>query len=267
MSISGGGKFASPYGLSIPSGSFLEIDVGCGSSLDAGSGFIINNGRIRVVASAGVPELATYSPISASVWSGWPTAFQALGGTWNDTTHRFVTSELQAGTAGVSNSLNLSSKQRLLVTDSQTSSSVGASFLSKTGSSTALNFTATAMSDTELGKLVPLLPAAQQVDSAWNFTISGSGYTSGDPVYVSFDVGPGLNRNWLNVWHYDGTTWSPFVANDLTYDGRYASFAVTSFGGYAIAVPEPGAMTLLFVALGTVAATNWIRKRQKLRGA
>ena len=64
---------------------------------------------------------------------------------------------------------------------------VGESFLAKTGSTT-LNCKTTKMTDVEIYKLDPTL-SVDQVPGAWNFTVSGSGYTSGDPVFLSFDIG------------------------------------------------------------------------------
>ena len=47
-------------------------------------------------------------------------------------------------------------------------------------------------------------------------------------------IGAGYSSNNLQVWHYDGTSWTSYAASDLTYDGNYASFTVTGFSGYAV---------------------------------
>ena len=57
---------------------------------------------------------------------------------------------------------------------------------------------------------------------------------------------------------------SKFVGNDLTYDGQYASFTVTSFCGYAVTgvafpIPEPGTLGLLLAA---AAAVGWAKRRR-----
>ena len=43
--------------------------------------------------------------------------------------------------------------------------------------------------------------------------------------------------------------WTPYNAQDLTYDGTYASFTATGFSGYAVTVPEPGTLVLLAAGL------------------
>ena len=81
----------------------------------------------------------------------------------------------------------------------------------------------------------------------WGFA-ADSGYTPGDPAYLSFDVGTQYSRDDLQVWHYDGTNWTPYDATDLTCNGGWASFTVTGFSGYAVTVPEPSALALLLAA-------------------
>ncbi|HBO45728.1 MAG TPA: hypothetical protein DD670_17740 [Planctomycetaceae bacterium] len=83
---------------------------------------------------------------------------------------------------------------------------------------------------------------------AWEFAISGGGYVPGEPAYLSFDVGGGLDRDGMQVWHYDGVAWNEYDARDLTYNGQYASFTVDGFSGYAVTgnpVPEPSLLGLL----------------------
>ena len=58
----------------------------------------------------------------------------------------------------------------------------------------------------------------------------GAGYTPYQLATAAF------SRDNLSVWDYNGTTWSRFQANDLTFDGTYASFTVTALSGYDYAV-------------------------------
>ena len=95
-----------------------------------------------------------------------------------------------------------------------------------------MTLTATPLSGSVLTALDGLLPTGQAVLSGWTF--SAPGYTAGDPVYLS--LGVGYSRDALDVWSYNGSTWSAFAANDLTFDGRFASFTVTALDGYDYAV-------------------------------
>ena len=38
------------------------------------------------------------------------------------------------------------------------------------------------------------------------------------------------------MWSYNGSAWSAYAANDLTFDGNFASFTVTALNGYDYAV-------------------------------
>ena len=60
----------------------------------------------------------------------------------------------------------------------------------------------------------------------------------------------GYSLDNLQVWYYDGPSWTNYGANDLIYDGTYADFTVTGFSGYAVlsAVPEPGTLVMLLAA-------------------
>ena len=246
--VADGGQVSAAM-LSINGRSLLAIDVGRGSLLTVGNGAseITNNGKVRILAGAGPAAGAQFQPILAGTWSGTGTT-QAVGGSWDAATRRFTVSPVAEGQPGLPIVIaDLLSIQRVRIDDDATGWSVGASFLKKSGN---LSFTASPMSGAPLGALELLLEPKQMVLGAWDFSISGSAYAAGDPVYLSFEVGPGFARSDFDVWRYDGAAWSPLTANDLSYDGRYASFTVTGFSGYALAaVPEPSSLALLAVAL------------------
>jgi hypothetical protein len=148
--------------------------------------------------------------------------------------------------------------QRVLATDSATGKSASASFIAATESSPII-FAATTFSGEALGLLQTELAAGESVLGGWMFSING--YTDGDPVYLSLEVGPGYSSSILDLWHFDGSAWSAFSASDLTYDGKFASFTVTGFSGYAVsAVPEPSAFALLAVGVAGF-VTYRLRKR------
>jgi hypothetical protein len=69
-----------------------------------------------------------------------------------------------------------------------------------------------------------------------------------------------LAAHQLHVWHYDGSVWTEYSPFDLTYDGTYASFTVTSLSGYAV-TPEPG--TLVLLAVATLGLIGWARRRRR----
>jgi T5SS/PEP-CTERM-associated repeat protein len=254
LNITDGGAVTAPS-VSIGSLSLLAIDVGNDSALivGGGSGTIDNDGTVRVMAGTGSAMGTAYSPISAGTWSGGGT-YQAIGGTWNETEHEFTVSGVQSGTSGTMATIDLANTQRLSIADGGTGWSVGASFLAKTGDHTELNFTATAITGETRTDLEDLLEPGQWVEGAWEFIVAGDGYTTGDPVYLSVDVGADFLRSDLQVWHYDGTDWDAYAAGDLTYDGQYASFTVRGFSGYAVtAVPEPGTLISLLIGAATLA--------------
>jgi len=227
----------------------LAIDVGRGSSLviDNGTGRLVNAGVVRVLAGAGAVARQQYTPIYAGVWSDYGGSYQAVGGTWDSTNHVFTVSDVKTGSAGTPVSIDLDNEQRVLVSDSVTGWAVGGSFLASS-TSKPLNLTVTTIGGTTLSSLQGLLGAQQAVLGGWEFAFA-SGYTAGDPAYLSFGIGSGYSRGGLEIWHYDGSSWTPFGANDLTYDGTYASFTVTGFSGYAVTtVPEPGTRALLVAA-------------------
>ena len=172
----------------------------------------------------------TYAPIQAVTWSGTGT-YQAIGGTWNATNDQFTVSATQAGTAGTPVAIDLSQTQRVLVTDTASGASIGASFLAAT-SPTPITFTASLAGSSLVAPLADRFASASSILSDW--TCSTTGYAAGNPAYLSLDVGAGYSTDGLDVWSDNGGVWAPFSANDLTYDGTYASFTVTAFGTYAI---------------------------------
>jgi hypothetical protein len=166
----------------------------------------------------------------------------------------FTVSGAQSGVSGQEIEFDLASTQRALFTDSATGWNVGASFLS-TSSSTPLSFTATAIGGDALSGLQII--SGDSVLGGWTF--DAEGYTEGDPVYLSFEVGAGFSAAELSLWHLDDGEWTEYMPDDLTYDGQYASFTVTGFSGYGVtAVPEPATLALL--AIGGLAM---LRRRRK----
>jgi T5SS/PEP-CTERM-associated repeat protein len=251
LSISNGGSVtASSVSINAPalaySASTLTTDVGSRLIVGSGSGTITNNGTIRLVAGAGAAS-DTYTPMQYASMSGTGT-MQALGGVWNDTDHTVTVSSAAAaaGVGGATAAFNLATAQRALITDSVTGYSVGAAFRAGTADVT---FTATSLSPTALASLQSLLASGNTVLSAWNFDTTGTTVSDTNPVYLSLYAGSDQSLSTLNIWHYDGTTWSAFTASDLAYDGTYASFTVTGFSGYAVSgsapVPIPAAVWLL----------------------
>jgi fibronectin-binding autotransporter adhesin len=259
LTITRGGTVAATS-VSINSKSLLAIDVGNGSLLTVGngSGTITNNGKVRVIAGARATAGTIYTPISASTWNG--NAYQAIGGMWNSD-HTFTVSTVKSGQAGTAVTLDT---QRVLINDTGTGKtgwSVGASFLAGTGTT---SLTATAMSSDILSSLGTKLAPGESLLSAFDFSTTGAAISSSNPAYLSFDIGPGSSASILDIWHYDATSgWTAYSANDLTYDGTYASFTVTGFSGYAVteAVPEPSTLVLLGIGAVGLLAYGWKRRR------
>jgi T5SS/PEP-CTERM-associated repeat protein len=251
LSITDGGA-VSAGGLSVNSVSSVTTDLGYGSTLivGGGSGTITNNGTIRLVAGAGAAS-DTYTPMQYASMSGSGTV-QALGGVWNDTDHTVTVSGAATanGVGGATAAFNLATAQRALITDSATGMSVGAAFQAGTADVTV---TATAIGPTALASLESLLASGNTVLSAWNFSTTGTTVSDTNPVYLSLYAGSGQTLSGLSIWYYDGSTWSAFTANDLAYDGTYASFTATDLSGYAVSgtapVPIPAAVWMLGPAL------------------
>ena len=208
LEITGGGAVKASS-VSINSQSLLAIDVGNGSLLTVnnGSGAISNSGTVRILAGANVAASSTYTPISASTWSGTGT-YQPIGGTWNTTDHTFTASFAQADFSGMPITINLKNTQRVSVYLNSTQygpgdCDLGVSF-APTATDTLLDFNATPIGGQPLLDLQSILNANQQTFlSDWQVTATG-GYTTGNPAYLSFNVGTGISRNNIRVWHYDG---------------------------------------------------------------
>jgi T5SS/PEP-CTERM-associated repeat protein len=248
LDISGGGAATTATNVTVGSTGVLAIDVGRGSSLKAnnGAGTLTDNGTVQVVAGADVPAGNTYSPISAGTWSGSGT-YQPVGGTWNSTTHVFTASTVvsNSGTGGATASIDTSVRQRILIDDTADGTSLGVSVL-PASAATPLVLTAVTVTGATLSSLQGNLPAGQAVLDAWGISTTGTGYTAGQPAYLSLSLGAGYTpyqltvagfaRSNLSVWDYNGTAWSQLPANDLTWDGTDASFTATALNGndYAI---------------------------------
>ncbi len=249
VSISNGASMTANALYIYNSGSTLTVDVGKGSTVtvgSAGTGTLTNNGTIRLVAGAGAAA-GTYKPVSAGTWENNGT-IQVLGGVYNYANHRVTVSSAAtaAGIGGASAAFNLATAQRALITDSTTGLSAGASFQAGTGNVTV---NAVTLSPTALAALQALLTSDNAVLSAWSFSTTGTTVSDTNPVYLSLFAGPNQSLSTLAIWHCDGSTWSAFAANDLAYDGTYASFTVTGFSGYALSgtapVPIPAAVWML----------------------
>jgi len=243
LNISNGGTVVAATGMYIENASaLLAINVGDGSALNLETGGMINDGIIRLKAAPAAIAGNTYAPITARSWSGTGIV-QALGGTWNSTADTFTASSVATGSSGQPASIDQSQQQRMLITDPTTGNQLYANFLSTT-TPTSLSLTAMSMNSSEISSLDNLLGPTDSFLAGWDFSLVG--YNTGDPVYLSMSIGGGYNLDYLQVWHYDGTNWTPYAASDLSYDGNFASFTVTGFSGYAVVVvPEPMSFALL----------------------
>jgi T5SS/PEP-CTERM-associated repeat protein len=260
LNIVGGGTVTATS-ININYKSLLAIDAGTGSTLNVGNGTgtITNNGKVRILSGANNAAGNVYAPISAGTWSGMG-IYQAVGGTWNATSHEFTVSGVQAGNSGFPVNIDLLFTQRAMIEDNGSGWRLGASFLAS-ASSKPLTFTATAVSGGTLDALQTLAGPGQTVLGGWTLKAT-AGYAAGDPVYLSFDTGGRYSRELLQLWSYNGTSWTEFAANDVNFDGKYVNFTITGMSTYAATVPEPGTVVLMICGLMGLAGLGW-RKRKK----
>ena len=243
--------------LYINNKSRLTVDLGTGSTVTS-TGVLTNDGTIRLAAKATAAN-GTYAPINAGTWNGTGTV-QALGGVYDPTTHSVTVSSAAIGQSGVATTIDRSVTQRLLITDGATDQQVGASFQAAMTPSN-LSLMASLMDQSQVSLLQGLLDPGDSVLSAWDF--SATGYTTGDPVYLSLEVGGGQMFYDLDVWNFDGAGWAKYLNTDLAYDNQFASFVANDFSGYAISgltpIPVPAAVWLF--GTGLVALAGLARRR------
>ena len=152
-----------------------------------------------------------------------------------------------SGPTGTPVQIDTSVKQRVTITDATANKRVWLGFQGTTDSSNLI-VTGTMLTIAQKTDLQQQLTGSTAVLAGWDFTTSG--YTTGTPVALSIEIGPAYSPDTLAVYHYDGSSWTPFSADDLSYDGTFASFTVTSFSAYAVAAPVPEPVTLSLLTLG-----------------
>ena len=236
LHITNGGTVTSPE-VSVNTLSLIVLSVGDNSVLTPYE--LVNNGMIRLQAAPAVAA-GSYTPMTATRWYGSGT-ITALGGQWNNTTHVVTVAPAAGASAGTPVGIDTSVQQRLTFTDAATTKSVWLGFPG-TITSSHLTVAGAMLTLTESTALQQQLTDPSALQAGWNFTTSG--YTPGDPVALSIEIGPNFSPDALTIYHYDGSSWTPFAAPDLSYDGTYANFTVTSFSAYAIAAPVPEPLTL-----------------------
>ena len=238
VNIRGGATVTAPsfaVALSQNDSALLSINVGRGSALNVSGTLSISNGTLQVVAGASPAGGGVYTPIAAGTWStnasGGTTTYQPVGGTWNSSTHQFTVSTAVAGSAGSPVSMDLASKQRMLISGS--GASLGVSFQAAS-TSTPVTLTASTLSGSVLALLEGDLTSGQSILSGW--TLANPTAYSG-PAYLSLSTGAYEASMGLEVWGYNGSSWSAFAPGDFTNDGTYANFtapAALDNSGYAI---------------------------------
>ena len=177
------------------------MSVAAVCSRSGGAGTLGNSGTIRILAGAGVPaDGIRYSPISAGAWGGTGT-YQAIGGTWNATSHTFTASSVTSGASGSAVALDLASVQRALIDDNGPAGRAGRSarvFWRREPPEHHLHRHGHEQHDADA--LKSLLPTDESVLSGWtsrstNYTVSPT-----NPVYLSFNVGAGHSADELDLW-------------------------------------------------------------------
>jgi T5SS/PEP-CTERM-associated repeat protein len=246
LSISDGGSVSAGT-VTINSLSTLTSDVG--STLTVGSGTLTNKGTINLVAGADVAA-GTYTPLSYGSLTGSGT-IQALGGVWNSSTKQVTVNNAVTTVAGSSATIDLYTNQRGIVTNPTNGQSVGLGFQAASTPGTKLvTFTANAVSGSELSSLQSLVGAGNSVLSAWTFA-GTTGYTTGNPVYLSLSAGAGQTLASLAIWGFNGSSWSQLSPATLAYDGSYASLTAANLNDIAVSgttptpTPIPAAVWLL----------------------
>ena len=124
--------------------------------------------------------------------------------------------------------IDTSKEQRVLITDAGAGTSVGASFLATTSSST-IGLTALPTSSTALSSLASQLSGGESVLSGWTFL--SANYTAGNPVYLSLSIAGGYSHDDFDVWGYNGNAWTALAASDLAFDGSFANFTAYALNG------------------------------------
>jgi T5SS/PEP-CTERM-associated repeat protein/autotransporter-associated beta strand protein len=229
LAITNGGAVIAA-GASINSSSQVTLNVGDASKFDVASGTLTNNGLItlRITLNAAPGD---YTPIVASSITGSGT-LTTLGGRWNATSHTFTVSPAATGAFGQVITLDTFTTQRVVVTGSGSGANLYADFHAASASS-PMTLVVAPLSDSQSDLLLNALPASSCEINGWTFTASG--YTPGNPVSLTLNIGAGYTADGLSVWHYDGTSWAPYTPSNLTYDNLYTSFIVTDLGGFALA--------------------------------
>jgi fibronectin-binding autotransporter adhesin len=250
--VQNGGQVTS-RGLTVGTYSMLSMTVGDGSKVDLNGMTFVNHATVRLKAAPNATA-GSYTPVLAAPWTGTGTV-QALGGTWDAYARAFTVNAAATGAPGTGVPFDRTLQQRVVITNPTSTDCVQVGFM-ETNVTTNAWLTAWELNQPQAAALAGILPAGHTLKDGW--TLAAEGYTDGEPVFLSLKVGTVENADNLAVWHYNGATWEPFAAGDLSYDGTYASFTVTGFSGYAVtAVPE--APTLgVFALLGP-----WLMARRR----
>ncbi|WP_309398522.1 PEP-CTERM sorting domain-containing protein [Cerasicoccus maritimus] len=193
-----------------------------------------NNDTVNLFAS---PTLTagTYTPITASSFTGTGGVYNTWGGEWNGS-NEFVANTVSASTGTVSGDL---SSQRL----SYDSANFIAAFRSDVGTG---DFSATSLNISDIG--------GETVLNA--YTISSTLTESADYIYLSLLVGASVDEYSIYFREDDQESWSIAAAENVVYDGEYLSFTISQAGDYAATgsiIPEPSTYALI-LSLGVFGA-------------
>lgn len=260
------GAKVSCQSLGINSQSALNLRVSGNKMLVVGSSTVTGSigvaGRLSLYADV-LLAAGTYTPITE--YAGRPISWTgsgkvlAVGGTWNSSAMTLTVAAKQFTAAGATTPI--AAGERWVFTDDASGRWVGASFGSV---EPGVTFSASPMSWSLVEAVVTLLRPDQSVAGAWEFSTN---YSGGGEVLMSMEVGPGISVDDMTVWHLENGVWSAYTPAMLSIDGSgVASFTVTSFSGYAIAVPEPSTTGLLVAAAMTLAARPRRQSRLQFPG-